>query len=256
MPRLDSRTIAATAVFTAFTAAVTAGFTVVIPVTNGYFDVGEIMVYIEALLMGPLVGGFAGGVGSAISDALFAPAFAPGTLVVKGLEGLIVGYLGTRVFARIGRTSWRLICIGLGALLALFVGGIGTTYLSGTYSVTLGFSEGGPTAIGPQVVTSFAVPPSFWLVLAAVVFVAMVVVGLKVDEKLGWTVLSVLAGGAVMVTGYLLYEWFVLNEGLVSAAGEVPFNIAQVVIGLLVAIPLVRTLRRIMARTQAAKPTA
>src|SRR5437879_2406825 len=85
------------AVHIAFVAAATMAFSVSVPVTNGYFNVGEIMVYTSALLMGPYVGAFAGGVGSAISDlALSAPIYAPGTLLIKGLEGLIVGYVGNR----------------------------------------------------------------------------------------------------------------------------------------------------------------
>jgi uncharacterized membrane protein len=83
-------------------------------------------------------------------------------------------------------------------------------------------------------------------------FVLILVVGLRADEKLGWTALAVLVGGAEMVLGYFLYESFVLQLGVVSASGEVPFNITQAVVGLLVSVPLVRSIKRVAGR---ARPT-
>lgn len=38
-------------------------------------------------------------------------------------------------------------------------------------------------------------------------------------------------GGACMITGYFLYELFILDVGLGKALAEVPINVAQVVIG-------------------------
>ena len=55
-----------------------------------------------------------------------------------------------------------------------------------------------------------------------------------------------------MVTGYYLYESFVLTliapaslVATLAPAAEVPFNVAQALIGLLIAIPLVRSIRRV-----------
>ena len=44
-------------------AAATMTMSVFIAASGGFFNIGEIMIYITALLMGPLIGGFAGGVG-------------------------------------------------------------------------------------------------------------------------------------------------------------------------------------------------
>ena len=55
------------------------------------------MVMFAAMVFGPVVGFFAGGVGSALGDIIGGyPGWAPITLVVKGLEGLVVGYLARR----------------------------------------------------------------------------------------------------------------------------------------------------------------
>jgi uncharacterized membrane protein len=83
------------------------------------------------------------------------------------------------------------------------------------------------------------------LVIAGAVVVLILAVGLSVDEKIGWTAFSVLAGGAEMVAGYFLYESVALQLGYVSAAGEIPVNVAQALVGLLVAVPLVGSIRKV-----------
>lgn len=64
-----------------------------IPATAGYLNFGDIMIFVSGLLFGGLVGGFAGGVGSAIADIIGFPAFAPYTLVIKGVEGFLAGWI-------------------------------------------------------------------------------------------------------------------------------------------------------------------
>ena len=245
---LDSRTIASTAVFTAFVAAATMAFALSIPVTSGYFNVGEIMVYTAALVMGPYVGAFAGGVGSMISDlSLGFPSYAPGTLVIKGIEGFIVGFLSTRGLSKLSRRTWRVVTVILGAGIGTLVAWLGTRFLSGAYQLALGFP------VGPVLNLNFQVPEVFWIGLGVAVFLVMVVVTRNVNEKVGWTTLSVLVGGSEMVLGYFLYETFVLRLGYISASGEVPFNIGQAIVGLLVAVPLAASIRKIVPRPQAVK---
>src|SRR5207245_10197597 len=102
----DLRRVAGAAVFTAFIFVATAAFSAGIPATNGYFNVGEIMVYTTRLLRGPYVGAVAGGVGSLLSDFFLGfPLFAPGTLVIKATEGFIVGYLGNRALRNISERA-------------------------------------------------------------------------------------------------------------------------------------------------------
>jgi uncharacterized membrane protein len=57
-------------------------------------------------------------------------------------------------------------------------------------------------------------------------------------DLLGW-----LVGAIVMVSGYFLAEAYVMGLGVPAAAGEVPFNVVQVLSGVVVAIPLARGLR-------------
>ena len=245
--RRDSRTLALTVVFTAFVAAVTMAFAIYIPATKGYFDVGEIMVYTTALLMGPYVGAFAGGVGSAISDAILAPQYAPGTLVIKGLEGLIVGYLAKSPMARLSRTAWKLASALIAVALGTFVGWLGVSYLSGPQTLYLGFSSGPTTPIGPQFSADFNVPYMFWVILGVLVFSLVLFAGITVDPRLGWTVVAILVGGSEMVLGYFLFESLALRLGFVTASIEVPINVGQVLVGLIVSIPVVRSIRKVTA---------
>jgi len=93
-----SKEVSIITTFTALVAVSTMTFSVYVPATKGYFNLGEVMVYISAILFGARVGGIAGGLGSMIADILLGyPIFAPATLIIKGLEGTIVGFLSERI---------------------------------------------------------------------------------------------------------------------------------------------------------------
>ena len=73
--------------------------TLIIRIPNpmgGYFNFGDVMIFVTALTFGPLVGSVAGGLGSAIADIIGFPVFAIPTLVIKGLEGLLAGFITTK----------------------------------------------------------------------------------------------------------------------------------------------------------------
>lgn len=235
----STRRLASVAVFTALVFVCTIAFNFSIPATQGYFNIGEVMIYTTALLMGPYIGAVAGGLGSALSDEILAPQYAPGTLVIKALEGFIVGMLATRVFVRMSSKAWKAASLACGAFFAFLVGFIGRTYLTGSYSFIIGFN------IGPQAQISFVLPELFWYVVAAVTFALIVYASLSASERVGWTVLSATLGGMEMVLGYFLYESIGLQLGYASALVEVPYNIGQVVVGVLVAVPLAAAVKRI-----------
>ena len=245
---MEPKTVASAAVFTAFVAAATSVFSVYIPATTGYFNVGEIMVYTSALLMGPYVGAFAGGFGSMISDlSLGYPYYAPGTLLIKGFEGFLVGYLGTRAFPGVSEGRWRLIAISFGLVFAIALGYVGSAFLSGTSSITLG----GAWYLPAQTL-NVDVPTLLWPVLGAIVFAAIAFVGVRLRSKPGQSVMAVLIGGTEMVAGYYMYESVVLTliapasvVSTLAPAAELPFNVAQALIGLLVSVPLVRSIKRV-----------
>ncbi|RLI10214.1 hypothetical protein DRO25_03590, partial [Candidatus Bathyarchaeota archaeon] len=91
-----------------------------------------------------------------------------------------------------------------------------------------------PTLIG-------FIPVEFWYALGGVVAFLIVLIGFKVEPQFGSAILSVIVGGLEMVVGYFLYEQLILNT---AALVEVPANIGQMLIGLIVALPIVKIVQR------------
>lgn len=136
--------------------------TLVIRIPNpmgGYFNVGDVMIFVCALTFNPIVSGLSGGVGSAIADIIGFPVFAIPTLIIKGLEGLLASLIANK------KDFFR-------------------------------------------------------------------------------DVLAVVLAGSEMIIGYFLVEYYPLQWGLGGALAEVPTNIAQIVIGGLVGIPIALVLRK------------
>jgi uncharacterized membrane protein len=160
--------IALTAVFAGLVLVATSQIpSIPIPATSGYFNVGETIIYVAALLFGPLVGALSGGIGAMLGDVILGyGVFAPGTLVIKGVEGAIVGFLNLKLRNHIQNTT---VC----------------------------------------------------------------------------AVISVTIGGLEMVMGYFLYEQLVLGYPFAAALAEVPFNIVQMLVGLVIAVPIMHAVQRV-----------
>lgn len=139
------------------TALVAAG-TLIIRIPNpmgGYFNVGDVMIFVSALTFNPMVGGFAGGVGSAISDAIGFPVFVIPTLIIKGLEGFLAGIISNRksvfrdILAVVVAGSEMIIGYflaelyplqwGLGGALAEVPGNIGQIFIGGIVGIPIAY---------------------------------------------------------------------------------------------------------------------
>ena len=226
------------ATFTALVFIATSVIVVETPATKGFFNLGETMVYTAALLGGPIIGAFAGGVGSALADLYLGyPHYAPGTLVIKGIEGFLVGYLAL-VLKRMNIKQWKMLTL-ITALIALgLVGGLGYNYYKG--ETILYFLN--------HTVT-FSIPGLLWPILGLLLASVIAYVGLRSDPKIGGEVIAVIIGGLEMVLGYFTYQVAALGFLPTVAALEIPVNLGQASIGLLVSIPLVRTVKAMGAPT-------
>ena len=92
------RQLARLALLTALVAAATMALKIPMPATQGYINLGDALIIAGSLLSGGRVGGLAGGLGSALADLYGGyPHWAPFTLVIKGGEGLLIGWLGSRL---------------------------------------------------------------------------------------------------------------------------------------------------------------
>ncbi|MFO7814535.1 MAG: ECF transporter S component [Halanaerobiales bacterium] len=136
---LTPRLISFLAMFTAFVAV---GTYLHIPgPSSSYFNLGEVAIYIVALIFGSKAGGIAGGVGSALVDISlgFYSFWAPFTLVIKGLEGYFVGKI-----AKEGDLKSN--------ILAIIVGG---NIMVIGYAITKGFLISWPAVI-PEIGIDYA----------------------------------------------------------------------------------------------------
>jgi uncharacterized membrane protein len=225
--------LAVTAVFTALVCAATMLFSIYVPATEGFFNIGESMVFLSALLFGPFVGAFAGGVGSMLADILLGfPHYAPATLVVKACEGAVVGMLKKRNPKLSSKLQWKFLTMILGVVAGVLLGCIGAVYYSGEVELTLGLG-----------VFNLYIPAEFWIFLGAAAALSIAATGFLTDPEFGWTIFSVVVGGLCMVLGYFLYEWFLIYPLFkieAVAVAEVPVNIGQMIIGTIVALPIVK----------------
>jgi len=233
--------ITSIAVFTALVCVATILFSVYVPDTHGFFNVGDSMVFLSALLFGPLVGAFAGGVGSALADILLGYAhYAPATLIVKACEGYVVGFLKQKTPKISSKISWKLFTLILGIIMGTLLATIGTIYYSGNIEITLG--------IAPFVIyLPSGLPSGFWLILGAIVMGVIAFVGLVTDPEFGWTIFSVICGGLVMVTGYFIYQWLFIGPLFniqVLAIAEIPVNLGQMIIGATIALPIYKIAKK------------
>jgi uncharacterized membrane protein len=160
--------------------------------------------------------------------------YAPATLVVKGAEGFIVGWLSQRVWSRSYKSKNKrssvlaglavgAFCVAMGIYLALMgVGGVIFSFLSAEFTIEL----------------------VIWVALSfgAALLVAYVIYRSGLRGLI--LALSMLAGGSIMVAGYFLYEQLVF--GFQAAIFEVPFNIMQCLIGIAIAFPVSSIVRKAM----------
>jgi uncharacterized membrane protein len=85
------------ALLTSLTAVITMAVNIPLPHVKGYINIGDSVILLTGLLLGPGAGAVVGGVGSAMADLILGyPHWAGWTLAIKGLEGFLAGRLGKR----------------------------------------------------------------------------------------------------------------------------------------------------------------
>lgn len=231
-----------TAIFTTLVFVATIVFSVYVPQTRGFFNIGETMVFTAALLHGPFIGAFAGGVGSMLADLFLGYwYYAPATLIIKACEGGLVGFLARKRLRLISKAQWEEFTFRSGLVIGILLATIGSIYYSGSIELYLGFPPGQSPSF------TLLVPREIWYILGAIVLILFAIAGFLFEPEFGWLTFTVLLGGLTMVTGYFLYQLFFIGPLFniaVIAVAEIPINIGQMLVGLVVSIPMVRTLWR------------
>ena len=260
-----TRFVALSATFTALVFVATAIFNLAITATNGYFNFGESMVYLAALVGGPLVGLVAGAVGSSLADIISGYGFyAPGTFIIKGLEGYVAGYLFLKLRNLNAKQIKSVYLAFTGIFLSLtvalttpslwqFVGNLYSGKASlgkfpfdiGSYNFELGLTIYTPT-FNTSNLQNFIVWNSNYsyiditgllLILLALILCLLTWYAYFYYGEKSKIIISCALAGLIIVLGYFMYETIVLAITPVQAFAEVPFNILQVFIGIIIALP-------------------
>lgn len=230
--RLTVLKVSLSAIMAGIVYAFTIVFSLYIPQTRGFFNFGEVGVYISALVGGPFIGFIAGAVGSSLADiTLGYHYYAPATFIIKGIEGLIVGYL-SEIFEvghkdRLTYFSGGISVVAIAFLMYIF----GTHLYIGSAEITL--------AMGILFTVTFN--EAVWLVTSIVFGIVTIYLTLRYIEISGWIV-AMAIGGLEMVLGYYLYEQYILGY---IAIAEVPFNIMQALIGIFGATIVTHYIRKL-----------
>jgi uncharacterized membrane protein len=99
-------------IFAAFAWGATTFVQIPVPVSGGYFNIGDTFVMASAILFGPVVGASVGLIGPPIADLFGYPQFAPATAAIKFTEGLVVGLIGFRKAGVTARRCILSLCLG------------------------------------------------------------------------------------------------------------------------------------------------
>jgi len=117
-----------------------------IPGPVGYFNLGDVVIIIAAVVLGKSSGFIAGAFGSALADILGGAGyiiFAPITFLVKGLEGFLIGYivhnLGNKL--KIKEEITRIISIVSGCVFMVVGYFLGEAYILKIFSPEFGLAR-------------------------------------------------------------------------------------------------------------------
>jgi uncharacterized membrane protein len=112
------------------------------PLPGGYFNLGDAVIMLASVLLGPVGGLTAGAVGSALADlAAGALLFVPITFIVKGVEGLAVGLMTVQIRKTSAIRHGRMIAaVSAGAVIMILGYFLAEAFLLGIFDEAFGLT--------------------------------------------------------------------------------------------------------------------
>lgn len=111
------------------------------PVAPGYINLGDAAIMVAAVLLGSRGGMVAGALGSFLADILASAfVFAPATLLIKGLEGFVIGAIARGGDGRTRSKYAELIAVISGALVMIIGYFAAEAFILGFFDKTLGMT--------------------------------------------------------------------------------------------------------------------
>ncbi len=240
-----------TAVMTALVFIATYVIRIPVPATSGYINLGDGMVLLSGILLGPIYGAFAGGVGSALSDMISGYAFwiLP-TLIIKGFMAFVVGKLiytsklnGKKIgFFSIGWLIFSGVLYSLNRL-SLTVRSLFEATLAGLQK------ESGTPITESMVIEQINKLSPVLIVLMISVPLLLILLFLLhkryLQQRLSFNhVFAYFLGSVIMVTGYYLTYGIIAGNFMVPIF-SVPANVIQGIGGFIIATLLTPYFQRI-----------
>jgi len=213
-----------------------------VPYTSGYIHLGDSMIYISVIILGPVYGAFASGVGSMLADLLAGYAqYAIPTLVIKSLMAMIMGLILS------GRTKKASFCSAGAAVAVWFVFTAGSVvYLKSMVSskgidalVSIIAGEKAAEEAAANAARMVNNLPVYLSVSLAILIAVLSLIAWFITKKDGYkaftlrAVIGMSAAGMCMVLGYFTVESFMYSP--IAALMSVPMNMIQFFAGVVTA---------------------
>lgn len=240
-----------TGLMTALVFVLTFTFKIPVPYTSGYIHLGDSMIYVSVLVLGPVFGAFASGVGSMMADLLAGYShFALPTFIIKSLMALIMGLflsVKNRKASMAAVVSALLLWVGFMTRTALFL----NQQVTATGSLNVIESVAGPDANAEALNDTAAVLKTLPLYLYVgvallIIFFALAAYFISRREATRLSTLKAVVGmsaaGMWMVMGYYLVECYMYSP--LAAIFSVPMNLIQFLGGVMAASLLAPALKK------------
>ncbi|NLX64177.1 MAG: ECF transporter S component [Clostridiaceae bacterium] len=223
-----------TGLMTAFVFALTFVFHIPVPYTSGYIHLGDSMIYLSVIILGPFFGAFASGIGSMLADLLAGYAhYAVPTLIIKSVMAIIMGLL---LSGRTKKAAVASVLSSLAVWIAFSAGSI--IYLKNQIAIigkeNLVNSLSGTDADLETIQQTSRIIDNFPVYLTAglaVLIITLSVLSYFISKRGGNDIFNMKAifgmsgAGMCMVIGYFIVESFMYSP--IAALMSVPMNMIQ-----------------------------
>jgi len=232
-----------TALMTALVFVSTYAIQIRVPFTGGYIHLGDSMVFLSGLLLGPFFGAFAAGVGSAFADLLggYTMWIIP-TLIIKSIMAFVVGIIihhthhKLRTYASIAFSSLWIIFTAI-----MFIIVKNTSQGSAFFLKALsGLSEEADMIMESSELLNLLSKTSTYLLLILIGVPIVIALLLYIQKKQKKAIpiyisISYILSGTLMVIGYFVAYGIIVNNFMVPIF-SIPSNMLQFIGGFFIAI--------------------
>ncbi len=237
----NTRKFVLTGLMTAMVFVLTFTIKIPIPFTSGYIHLGDSMIYLSVMILGPYFGAFAAGVGSMFADLIGGYAeYALPTLIIKSLMALMMGAVLSHKKKSVTGPVLSLIAVWIAfssATLVYLRSQINKTGLENIASAIVGDAADHEALQHTMDVMNRL--PVYLIAGVAVVILILAAAAFFLSRRgesgifNSKAIIGMTAAGICMVMGYFLVESFMYTP--IAAACSVPMNLIQFFGGLLAA---------------------